>query len=508
MNAQIDEPERNELLKSDYLEMLIDSLQIYEGAGDTANVIRFGAVITTNLHGSKAREQAKFYVDLAYRYAKSYSKRNFVPDISNRYGMLYFAFAKHYQHTDWNQSQRYLDSAIYWHGRAVKEGNQVTQGWGHRGLLSSYKRKMEFGLGDFSAEISHHYKQILEILKVIEEPQLFDHASGLYTDYLINTGRLDEAADLIAKIEENAHHTDLRNEFSYYKNIHNYLSKQHDLDTLIALSELMMDFYERRIIAAHENSFHEMDQRYKVSKTNEVLSITSNMLRESKTTVGLLILMLTAAAGVLIYLFILYRKNRILSKRNELLLKEQNHRVKNNLQMISSLLSLQSQKLLSVDAKDALNNSQLRVNSVALLHRMLYEGEHFGEVNLKEYIGSLVEEIRFSVHRVIQAELDIDEKLSLKVEQSTSLGLIINELITNSAKHIPAEVEVKIQLTIKKEVGKIGLKYADNGPGVDPEVWKRSASFGNQLIRIQSEQLRGDYGISRPGFIYSLKISA
>ncbi|MEQ9305750.1 MAG: hypothetical protein RJQ14_17685, partial [Marinoscillum sp.] len=63
--------------------------------------------------------------------------------------------------------------------------------------------------------------------------------------------------------------------------------------------------------------------------------------------------------------------------------------------------------------------------------------------------------------------------------------------------------------TIKKEVGKIDLKYADNGPGVDPEVWKRSASFGNQLIRIQSEQLRGDYDVKvENGFSYRIILSA
>ncbi|WP_421875429.1 sensor histidine kinase [Marinoscillum sp.] len=508
-SGQISEPSRKGYSKSGFLEMIMDSLQVSERESDTVNVIRFAAVLTTNLHGTKAREQAQFYVDLAYRYAQAYSGRNFVPDICNRYGMLYFAFAKHYKDRDWDLALSNLDSSMYWHGRAIVEGNPVTRGWGHRGILSGYLRKREFGLGDFQDQIENHYQQIMSLLEQFDDPQLFDHASGLYTKFLLDTDRLAEARILLDEIAKNAELTELRNEFSYYKNLHHFIAKSHGLDTLIALSELGMSFYEARIIAAHEESFHEMDQKYKVSKTSEQLEVTNDLLNESNFRVLLLALILIVFTGVLIILLILYRRNKRLSIRNSLLLREQNHRVKNNLQMISSLLSLQSQKLLSTDAKEALSDSQSRVNSVALLHRMLYEGENIGKVNLKEYLQSLIDEITYAVNREITYQIRIDDVVNLPVEKATSLGLIVNELLTNSVKHIPDATAMEVHLSLSMKRNVLILEYGDNGPGVSADVWERSASFGNQLVRIQSNQLRGTYSIeSDAGFRYRLSLPA
>lgn len=208
-------------------------------------------------------------------------------------------------------------------------------------------------------------------------------------------------------------------------------------------------------------------------------------------------------------LFILFRTNLKLRRYNELLLKEQNHRVKNNLQMINSLLSLQSQKLPSIDAKVALNESKSRINSVALLHRMLYEGTELGVINTKQYLINLIEELGYTSSRKINWNIEIDPEIQVSVEKATSLGLIVNELITNSIKHVSPEIELTIQFEMGQSAKEVELKYGDNGGAFDPEVWKTSESFGNQLIRIQSEQLRGSYKVhSNNGFYYSLKLSA
>ncbi len=240
-------------------------------------------------------------------------------------------------------------------------------------------------------------------------------------------------------------------------------------------------------------------------KLNDQLTINTNQRY-----INYIIITVAVVAMILLILFYrLYKSNYKLGKRNELLLKEQNHRVKNNLQMINSLLSLQSQKLLSTDAKDALNESQFRINSVALLHRMLYEGENLGEVNALEYLSSLTEEVRYAVHRSLKLDLHVTENLQLAIEKATSLGLIVNELMTNSIKHVGESTNLEILLTLKEENKGLMLTYSDNGEGISEEAWNNSQSFGNQLIRIQSEQLRGKYAIrNKKGFEYELKISA
>ena len=508
--AQINEPPKNGMSKEGYMLMLLDSISVYQSESDTLNVIRCTAVLATNMHGSKARFQAKYYVDLAYELATQFSKKDMVADICNRYGMLYFAFSRHYfSNNNITLSKTLLDSSIYWHERAVAEGNTNTQGWGHRGLMSCYIRgEDQFG-DDRHGLIDYHYHQIILTLESINDPQLFDHASLLYAKYLIGQNRLEEASSIIMAVDNYGTQPDQRNMYSYYHAIQSYIAKENGLDTLTALYWLMLDAFEQRTALAHSNTFHEMDQKFKVSQTKETLNVANTKLDITRRNLWLTLVVLFVFVCLVMYLILIYRKNKRLSNRNELLLKEQNHRVKNNLQMISSLLSLQSERLMSADAKEALSDSQSRVSSVALLHRMLYEGEQIGIVNMRQYLESLLEEITYSVHRQVDYDLKVPNQLNLPVEKSTSIGLIINELVTNSVKHTEGWENLHLIIHIGQEEGQLVLNYKDNGPGVSPEVWERSSSFGNQLVRIQSLQLKGIYNIDgMPGFKYQLRMPA
>lgn len=285
--------------------------------------------------------------------------------------------------------------------------------------------------------------------------------------------------------------------YSYQKQYKSALNAMKKLDSLRSYR-----FRVEKLEVSKQESKRVLEER------NEQISFQESQLQQERT---IRLGIITAALALLITSFVfyfLYRQNLKLKKRNELLLKEQNHRVKNNLQMISSLLSLQSQKLLSTDVKEALTDSQTRINSVALLHRMLYEGDELGKVDLKIYLTSLTEEIKYASPREVEIKLDIAE-LTMTVEKATSIGLIINELITNSIKHVTDDISLRIELLLKyKSENIITLHYNDNGQGVDQDIWNRSQSFGNQLIRIQSEQLRGTYNItSINGFNYSLSLS-
>jgi two-component sensor histidine kinase len=296
--------------------------------------------------------------------------------------------------------------------------------------------------------------------------------------------------------------------YSFQKLFHNYVAKVNHLDTLIELRNLMETFYLDRIAAGHKEELYVKDQQFEVSKTKNVLEYTASQLDITKKVLIISTIALTVFALLVAYLFYLFRKNRNLSRRNELLIKEQNHRVKNSLQMINSLLYLQSQKLPSADARDALEKSQNRINSVALLHRMLYEGEHAGEVEFTTYLRSLVEEIRYSTGRELEIDLNLPSTLQLKVEKVTSLGLIVNELLTNSIKHVEKSIALCVRIHLTIADSKIHFAYRDNGLGVTQEVWKSAESFGNQLIQIQSKQLGGEFGIySEGGFRYDLNVS-
>ncbi|MEQ8473397.1 MAG: sensor histidine kinase [Marinoscillum sp.] len=511
--SQLPEPDQGQMSREDYIVMLIDSLKYSEQHSDTAEIIRYSAILTTQFQSARMHQRAEEYLRTSIFFATNYSNQSYFSEVCNRAGMFVYTKIRQFPNgvVDSTQYFKMLDSTFYWFNTAISSGlvngKLGTVGWGYRGLLQTTVKLNEFDLNK-GHDAPQYYSKSMEYALATGDEELVISTHSLYIGYCLRMNNQDTAFYLIDDLRNRLSSMKNKQKLSYYLRLHDYLATVNNLDTLITVRKLTFDYFRDVTAAEHSGELYEKDQLYEVSKTKKVLSATEDQLSSTSMVLYISLGALLIISLLLAYVYLVLFKNKKLSKRNELLLKEQNHRVKNNLQMISSLLSLQSQKLLSTDAKNALSDSQLRVNSVALLHRMLYEGEQIGQINLREYLKTLVEEIRFSAHRIILAELDINENLSLKIEQSTSLGLIINELITNSAKHIPDEVEVKIQLTIKKEVGKLLLSYHDNGPGVDPDVWKRSESFGNQLIRIQSEQLRGDYQVSLDnGFSYELRMA-
>lgn len=195
-------------------------------------------------------------------------------------------------------------------------------------------------------------------------------------------------------------------------------------------------------------------------------------------------------------------------KEKEILLSEVNHRVRNNLNVISSLLKLQKDTLKSKEAIDAINQSSLRVHSMAWVHNHLYKDTEMGDVDFKEYIEQLVQEIRYStgIEKEIILKLEVDP-IKIEVEKAIPLGQIINELITNSIKHafkgvLNPEISVKI-LQLKEG---IELIYKDNGKGYERNNVALD-SLGIFLINSLCDQIDGQGDFETEGkFEYHLKI--
>lgn len=188
-------------------------------------------------------------------------------------------------------------------------------------------------------------------------------------------------------------------------------------------------------------------------------------------------------------------KNNLLDKRNaenELLLKEIHHRVKNNLEVVSSLISLQSAKIDDPNTKAAIAEGQNRINSIGLVHQKLYKGSNLGGVEMKEYFLSLGESILDSLGSGDRIELKLAmNALELDIDTAIPLGLIINELMTNSIKYAFPNGK-KGSITIKLEKGNnhnLHLEVADNGVGKIDII--QGTGFGGQLISLLTQQLNG-----------------
>ena len=186
-------------------------------------------------------------------------------------------------------------------------------------------------------------------------------------------------------------------------------------------------------------------------------------------------------------------KNSLAEK--EVLLREIHHRVKNNMQIISSLLNLQIQFEDLDETVGVLKESQGRVKSMAIIHEKLYQSSSLTNINFKEYIEKLILDIFYSygiVTSSIESILEIKD-INLNIDTAIPLGLIINELVTNSVKYAFPELSGRIFVELKSNQDQLELTIADNGIGIPEGVdLENSKTLGLQLVNSLVTQLEGE----------------
>ena len=230
----------------------------------------------------------------------------------------------------------------------------------------------------------------------------------------------------------------------------------------------------------------------------------------------------------------LRRANRRLSAQNEIitsssqqlvnqadqlrtLMKELHHRVKNNLAIVSSLLTLQANGLTDEKAIQAVRKGQQRVQAMSLIHQRLYHADRVTIVNMREYLTDLAESLMQAYgYEYDNFDLRVDVALQdLDVDVAMPLGLIVNELITNSFKYAFTHQErplLRIGLHYASGLSQTGitLEVQDNGPGIEATAWQKSnnrTSFGTRLVKSLTEQLEGQFELlSQDGTLCRLYI--
>jgi len=222
------------------------------------------------------------------------------------------------------------------------------------------------------------------------------------------------------------------------------------------------------------------------------------------------------ALGILFFAFMRLRTRKLLRDKTKLenivkkrtatlnnalndkdvLLKEIHHRVKNNLQVIAGLLQLQKVSLQDEHAITAINESQMRVNSIALIHQNMYQQENLEEIDFQHFLRDLFKNLK-SLYEQEQKQLTFDlnaEGIALDIDTAVPLGLITNELLTNTYKHAFAQsTHVTAKLILRKlNADEYELTYSDSGPGIPADFnIEQSESLGMQLLQGLSQQLMG-----------------
>ncbi|EAR01682.1 sensor histidine kinase [Maribacter sp. HTCC2170] len=238
---------------------------------------------------------------------------------------------------------------------------------------------------------------------------------------------------------------------------------------------------------------------FDVANKESIIQLQESQIVKQRTRQTLITIVVVLLIMYLILLFKTVKtnskKNKLLEEQNkekEFLLKEIHHRVKNNLEIVSSLLSLQSAEIDDKKIVDAMQKSRHRIQSMSMVHQKLYQEKSLSSIEMKSYFENLANYIVnvFDAQNRIEIIFEMEE-IELDVDSAIPIGLIVNELLTNSMKYaFPDNAKGMVSVHLKKKESQLFLKVSDNGIG------KRGSDnigtgFGTKLIQLLTRQLDG-----------------
>ena len=359
---------------------------------------------------------------------------------------------------------------------------------------NAYKR-----LGDYEKALAD-YKLTLELSEKVNYPGGISTATanlgevnllmGRYRDalpYQLKTIRLQEENKDVSNLIENYLHASM-----IYKNLGDYASA-------LTYHAKAFDLKDSLVSVEADATMSELRTQYETEKKEATIASQMTQLDQQRTMQWLYIGMavLLGLFAITFYRNAAARKktNQLLASKNaenELLLKEIHHRVKNNLEVVSSLLALQSAQIDDPNIKDAMQEGQNRVQSIGIVHQKLYQGTNLAAVEMKDYFVNLGDNIldTFGAEDRVTIKCAMDQ-LELDIDTAVPLGLIVNEILTNALKYaFPDGRKGNIEITLERaDANSLHLRIADDGIGKTGVI--KGTGFGGQLITLLTKQLGG-----------------
>jgi two-component sensor histidine kinase len=358
--------------------------------------------------------------------------------------------------------------------------------------------------------------------------ELNDNAKDIHQYYLVTTeyhltrGEFNEAAktlDLAEKLEsdkipigQQISGVALRQKLAEHNG--DYRAANNALKAIVALEDSLQAAHQSQLVLNLEAKFLKSEQDKEIAQLSmdQIRSLAELSRRNSWLIAGgITSVLLVIIALVLFRLYASSKKHKeALASKNtvieaalgekNILLQEIHHRVKNNLQVISSLLKLQTRHTSDETVLDAISASRTRVQSMALLHQNLYRDHDLKGVQMKEYLENLAENL-FDTYNINEDRIkfahQIDD-ISLDIDTVIPIGLITNELISNALKHaFKKDTDGELHLRLFQLEGLLVLELIDNGIGLpDKRLIENGQSLGVRLIRSFAEKLNADIEVT------------
>jgi two-component sensor histidine kinase len=443
------------------------------------------------------------YINKGIAYSKhAYSLFNSIHDTAgmveslNQCGILYRDIAKT------KGRKHYYDTAFAVYTQAVAMVERSGQG---RNIIS----KLYNNISQVYNEYLKDYKKALDYLFKAEALNKENHnlssLSFNYGNISLAYQKLDQPAQALVysrKMLETSRLLErperIRNA---YNSMHNAFALAGRFDSALYYYKLADQLDDSLNNVAKTNEVIDLQTKYETGKKeSEIRRLHTATIAKNKQIAlliaGLVLFALLAACMLWLYHRIRKQRQEIAaqSKKLEIMMKELHHRVKNNLQIVSSLLSLQTYKVQDEEAVLVLKESQQRVQAMSFIHQRLYKTESLTAVNMKEYLTDLAESL-VSSYGFNRDDFDLHitvEKEMLDIDKALPIGLIINELVTNALKYAYTDISrPSLNITLTEEDAKLVCAIRDNGIGINEQQWKQKKnSFGKQLITALCKQLR------------------
>lgn len=425
--------------------------------------------------------------------------------------------------TDWsikdnqlkNLPKANLDSAYYYFKKheyvahKMKDPEAIAESYDWLGGLlmnRNDKRAITYfkaSLDIFTHKKKHNTGRINLMVRLAEAYVKFQQYDNAYRT-LVDAQKIVDNTDLNTLML-----IDFENSYiHYYQAIHKWAQAFVHLERLRELEKKSLIVDRTGAISRLNIEYETQKKEAQLKSQQQEITLRSENERNQQRFLLITLALLLVAVGATAAFYRLYRKNQRISRQNEELVKEQNHRVKNNLQVVSSLLNLQARQLPDAAAKRAVTDSQLRIQSMAILHRRLYDGEELAKVNLPEFIQELVQGVLKTFGFQSITPMFTIDRIHLHADKTVPLGLIINELVANACKYaFPCTDAPTLEISCQQKDNNLQLIVADNGPGfarledvsVNGEVVAAKKSFGMKLIKSQAEQLNATYHFEQEG---------
>jgi len=487
-------------LRANYSEaknFVYKALELYEKLDNQKGIAQCYAHIGDLLYYENNYNEAVNYCDKAISIQK---KINAKKDLALTY--RFKANSQLFTGFDLENALESINASIDIYNELGETGIPMMASVNWRGNIFKYMDRYDEAILDYQANFDNSKKMGLDRYLI---PSL-----GNIGHVYVMQGRYEEALpytlEAIELIKKTGRTRNLWENYMHVSEIYESIGNNKKALYYHQLYTAELESFKDNIILSLEN---ESQSKYEVGQKNATILFQDEKISQQKRTKVLYTILTALLAFILFGVIYNYRKNQkrnqeletlngaldTKNQQNELLLKEIHHRVKNNLELVKSLIALQSAQLEDSPTKDAMIASQNRVQSMGIIHQKLYQGENLGSIDMKDYFHNLSDGIldTFNAEDKVKIECAM-EQLELDVDTAVPIGLIVNELLTNALKYaFPEDSKGKIKISlIQSNPETLTLKVIDNGIGKTAGAAPKGTGFGSQLIKLLTQQLNGN----------------